>query len=164
MDRWLSQSDAETHCICSRPSAPEDSRRSITRITSECIWMSLKKWGLEAAEFFAESIVHIVQQTAQTLSGAVHQTSSCAPAPSHSAVKPSPSSFVRRTAWLLPVVACPTRTGSPGFSARMSTPNRSCRILAYWFQCSTTLAVLDRTEAMPSLLATSQPRVSRWGA
>ena len=24
------------------------SRRSLTRVTSECAWMSLKKWGLEA--------------------------------------------------------------------------------------------------------------------
>ena len=39
-----------------------------------------------------------------------------------------------RAAWLLPVVAYTTSTGFPGFSARMSMPNRSCRILAYWFQ------------------------------
>jgi hypothetical protein len=34
--------------------------------------MSLKKWELEADEFFAERTVYILQQTVQKLSGAVH--------------------------------------------------------------------------------------------
>jgi hypothetical protein len=32
----------------SRPLAAEDSRRSLTRVTSECAWMSFKKWRFEA--------------------------------------------------------------------------------------------------------------------
>jgi len=34
--------------------------------------MSLKKWELEADEFFAERTVYILQQTVRKLSGAVH--------------------------------------------------------------------------------------------
>jgi hypothetical protein len=34
--------------------------------------MPLKKWELEADEFFAERTVYILQQTVQKLSGAVH--------------------------------------------------------------------------------------------
>ena len=41
---WMQQ----THRIYSRLIAEEDSRRSLTRVASECAWMFPKRWVLEA--------------------------------------------------------------------------------------------------------------------
>jgi hypothetical protein len=65
-----------THRICSRLIPPEESRRSLTKVTSECVWISHNKCELEADEFITERTVYILLQTAQKSSGAVHLASS----------------------------------------------------------------------------------------
>ncbi len=37
-----------------KPIVADDSRCSLSRVTSECTWMSLEKWRLERGEFFEE--------------------------------------------------------------------------------------------------------------
>ena len=60
------------------------------------------------------------------------QISRDAPAPFHSAVNPSASSFVRRAAWFEPVVACTTNAGALGFNAsRSALQSRSGLRLRY---------------------------------
>ena len=49
------------------PIAAEGSRGSLARVTSEWVWVSLKKWDSKPLRFFAEWIVYIVQQTVQKL-------------------------------------------------------------------------------------------------
>ena len=57
----------------SNPIAGEDGQEFYSRVTSEGVRISRKKWGLEAAEFFARGRVFNVPQTVQKLSGAVHK-------------------------------------------------------------------------------------------
>ena len=61
--RWLGQSDAGNPLNLFK-AHPRIRHSNVShQIPSECVWMSLKEWELEADEFFAERTVYILQQT-----------------------------------------------------------------------------------------------------